>query len=342
MFKKIDQAGLSLIELIVAMLVSSIILIAVMNLYVGFGSSSRDKEKLSTSQDKAYFALNELAYQVRMSGAGLCAKPVEKKLQMNPEFSAVVGNEYKNIPLTQNIQSFNDIRLRSFHDPSADNLDSSLPVVANSDALLLTYTSPSTVRITDVAGVIPKEDRTLADDMLLSRFHSLVLSSPLGTVVERNDGTNAKNIWLMVSDCDYSEVVYYPTLTSQELGASVLPAPTAPNEGFKRKYYHTGQVGMVAPLVSKIFYIAQGENGSALYEKNLLATSSDNAVSLMDGVTGMQIEYLYDDGTGTSWHNTADRTNWDSDVPLRITLTMDEGGEENEKRSFTRIIDSRN
>ncbi|MBV7433542.1 prepilin-type N-terminal cleavage/methylation domain-containing protein [Cardiobacteriaceae bacterium TAE3-ERU3] len=369
MKKMNSYKGLSLIEILIALLVSSVIMIAIMNLYSGFYSSNREQNILSSTQDKANFALNELSRQIRMSGAGLCVKPVGEKLLMNPSFDAVDKNLYSKLPLLENNRTYSDMRLRSFANMTDNDLNTSLELPNGSEALLMTYSLPTTLQILDVSGPNPlgggdiptKENRSMQEEMSTSRFHDLVLSSPLSTIIKTKEtkgvsgstsgdkkSVAGENQWLMVSDCDYTEIVYYPVLSSDKLSKNILPAPNNKRGGsaqFMHKHYHTGQVGLVSGLASKIYFVAKGSDGLALYEKDLLADDTNNATNeLIDGVASMNIEYLYEDPVSgeTAWHTTDERNmvnNWNKNLPVKITLIM---ADDNGRRPFVRVIDPRN
>lgn len=341
------QNGISLIEILIALLISSIIMIAVMGLYSGFYRSSKSHDALSHAQDNANFALNELSKQIRMAGSGLCANSKPDKTNMNPPFDQVNNNVYAQIPLLSNIanqlDSYNKVRLRVFQGGSgitAASLNTTLTVPANSDVLLLTYSLPQTLRVLDVNTGIDKDNRTFAQELATSKYHGLKLSSPLSTIIPPNSSNdpNASNRWLMISDCDYSEVAYYPQFSNAQLNNpnAILPPPS--NMGstpqFQRRYYHTGQTALVAPIESKLFFVAGNAGSFSLYERRLLDDNISQATqAIIDGVSNIQIESL--DAFG-AWQPL---TVWGGDTPIRITLTINFDGT---NRPFVRIIAPRN
>ncbi|MFV8836660.1 PilW family protein [Aquisalimonas sp.] len=68
------QQGLSLVELMVAMVVALILLFGVVQIYLGTSATSRTQEGLSRVQENARFAIDTLSRDIRMAGHNGCAR----------------------------------------------------------------------------------------------------------------------------------------------------------------------------------------------------------------------------------------------------------------------------
>lgn len=73
MIKKYKQTGFSLVEIMVALLISLILLSGVIQVYIGNKQTYKLNEALARTQENARFAIEEITRQVRMAGYMGCA-----------------------------------------------------------------------------------------------------------------------------------------------------------------------------------------------------------------------------------------------------------------------------
>lgn len=74
------QRGLSIIEILVALVISSVLLIGVVDIYQGTRQSYAMSESLGRMQESARFAFGALGKEIRMAGAALCRLNSDKSV----------------------------------------------------------------------------------------------------------------------------------------------------------------------------------------------------------------------------------------------------------------------
>lgn len=329
------QRGISLIEILISLLVASIMLIAITNMYGGFISSSKMQKEQSNAQDQANFAFLTLNRAIRMAGAGLCVRPtIDAKTYLHQK------TNFNDLPplLTNNglTKLSGQSYMRSFYNPSASDLGTSLTPAANSDALLVVYSDSHTRRINAVLGasgnaLSPQEASPYNDRRLATARSSA--SDPIFYY----NSTGLQPTWIMISDCEHTAVLKYTNSNFSGKDANVLPLPEGGS--FLYNFSGNGQNTLISRLYAKLFFVAKNSDGiSQLYVKDLLAPNN-NAQPIAAYVDRMQIEYK--NPTNNTWVSTNARTNWGEDWPVRITLTMNAGRLLGEQ-TYSRILNIRN
>lgn len=329
------QRGISLIEILVSLVIAAIMLITIAKTYSGFISASRMQKEQSTAQDQANFAFLALNRAIRMAGAGLCVKPT-----INAKTYLHQKTDFDNLPpllinngLTKlSGQSY----IRSFVNPSAGDLGTSLTPVAGSDALLVIYSDSHTRRINAVLG---SSGQTLSPQEA-SPYNERRLATDRNSAVDPVFYYNSSGIqptWIMISDCDHTGVLKYTDGNFSGKDANVLPLPEGGS--FLYNFSGNGQNSLIARLYARLFFVAENSDGiSQLYMKDLLAPNTA-AQPIAAYVDKMQIEYK--NPATNAWVSTSARTDWGQDWPVRITLTMNAGNSLGEQ-SYSRILNIRN
>ncbi|EGG98962.1 type IV pilus assembly protein PilW [gamma proteobacterium IMCC2047] len=291
------QTGLSLIELMVAMVIGLILIAGVIEIYVNSKQTYRDQDALSRLQENGRYALSILTTNVRPAGFSGCGNidSVEPNViatgVVPSSFaadSAVTGSEYK-----------------------TSTWDPALPVALGANVLANT----------DILTVSRAGDCGATVTGNLAPTNANIQVNGNNTCGFKTDQV------LMVSDCtaaDVFRVVNNPTTGS--LIQTVTHSKSSNNANVLSKLYQ--QDAEVLTFSSETYFIRNGTSGipSLWVLDNTQATVGNNPLELVEGVENMQVEYALDagsDGVPDSYA-AADvaKANWDKVVAVRVRLLL--------------------
>ena len=289
--RSIRQSGVTLIELMVAMVIGLLLLSGLVNVLVGSKKSYQWQDELSRLQENGRFAVQTLSREIRLAGYAGCS-PVINNL-LNPagtgysdslfdlsevatgwEFvGTAVGNSY-----AMNSTSPTGVAVSSWDDPASVDLAAGLQnkVVPGTDVLVLKRASAR-------AGVT-------ASGNTPANANTINLTAASGV---------AQGTILMISDCSGADVFQNrsnQTANTLSRGASNSnPGPGNLNPGsnnFSHRYESDAEIHAVAVTV---FYIGLSAGGEpALYQLSYDMGSAGTPVALVEGVENMQLLYGID------------------------------------------------
>ncbi|MDE2346315.1 MAG: PilW family protein [Gammaproteobacteria bacterium] len=312
------QLGLSLIELMIAMLVGLILIGGVLSIFISSRQSYGINSAVARIQENARFALNFISRPTRMAGymgCGLSNSNFANDLKSNAlpfDFTnGIVGFEYTgtgpgnnyNIPSENPTPVVGTGNWSPALDASLQNL-----VIPGTDVLVLRYT-----HITNTAGYVDNSP-----------------SPPSGAQfwLTANPGIQAGDI-LVISNCVNTVVVQATQVNGAGNNHIVVNIGNTYQPGNSVAGIPPTMVGAnVASVGSEVLYIGKGADGSpALFEADTDASQANGFLSqeLVPGVENMQLLYGVDT-TGSqvpSQYVTANNVaNWNTVVSVRVALLL--------------------
>ena len=301
--RRAREAGLSLVELMVAMTIGLIITGMVGTVFISSKQSLRYQEATGRLQENARFAFDVMSYAVRNAGYLPCG-PVSSTVKY-----ANVVNDWSTswwLDLSSPLVGYDGEE--STFPSDFDDLD----IAADSDALI-------TVGV-DAANETSVTGHNAVSAQLDTATHSipagaiLAVSDCAQTTVFQMTGPNNANPTHIVHNTGTGE----PGNCTKLLGASCGKTAVA---------YTFRDGSTVMRLQSHAFYVAPSQTGTgrSLWSLALNDSGSPSAVELIEDVEDMQLEYGEDTGTdGTpNRYVTADSvTNWDNVIAVRISLLL--------------------
>jgi type IV pilus assembly protein PilW len=316
------QRGVTLIELMVAVLLATLLTAGAIQVFIGSRATYAFNEGLARLQENARFALDQIANEARMAGYVGCLSNLGVNNALDPP------NAFRD-DLEAGLQGFDAV----------GTLEGAAYVAGAMNP------APS---VNENAWAPPLPDPELADrvipgsDVLVVRHvgaqaNTLIspFSEPDEVYTTQPDNEFAQGQVLVVTDCQKATI--FQVTNNPAAGATLRHASGG---GFTpgnlvsdwptEQLYGLGSE--VAPLETVAFFVGRGANGvPALFQQRLRrinATTTDFAPpeELVDSIDTMQLRYGHDadeDGTVDDWL-TADAVDaaddWDEVVSVEVSL----------------------
>lgn len=290
------QHGLSLIELMIALLIGSILLIGVMQIFASSKEGYRLSEGLSRTQENARFALDLLQRDIRMAGHMGCVNDQSLTQSKGSESTLTAASMPLNFGIA--IQGFDAATsapgdtLAIAANPTAGggayspalpavlDADTGARRIAGSDILVLRFLTPDGVPVTSITGAASAPT-----------FHF----QPGRWDVLRGDLTNPG--LFAVSDCVHSSTFQARSVDAANGTVSMGAAPNNASAtlGFT---YAPGQT-MLYRAESLVYFIGRNDAGRpALYRLRYVATPNGaltrDTAEVVEGIENMQFIYGQD------------------------------------------------
>lgn len=294
-FRYKQNKGMSLIELLIAMLIGMMLMLGAVTLFSNNKRVYREQNSMGRLQENARFAMEILIKDIRMAGYAGCADNISN-----------VNNNLNNSGNDDNLYSFQNAiegsESAANWQPSNSN-DQVANIASGTDALTIRYLKPS----------------------------GITMVSPYMTVssatVHVNTGNGlAKDDIVAVTDCSNADI-FGITNTNPDTSGSVVhnTGTGTPGNAIKPLSKTYGDDAQFLKLVSRRYYIADldGDGVSGLYRQENAETTG---TELIEGVERMEILYGVDNGTDTiadSYVNAAGVAGaggWDNVVSVQIAL----------------------
>lgn len=321
-----QQTGLSLIELLIAMVLGLTLATGVIQIYVGSTTTERDQDARLRMQENGRFAMNFLSNEIRMAGYLGCLGSMEgsganNTLDGPPNTlqpgTGIQGWEAGGTAPGVINNSANNVATVSLDTAEWTTSDASFNIpdvqaVPNSDILRLWGVSgdPGLVTTVNNAGAAP------------------VVQAEAAVGIAAND-------FLIISDCAQVDFVQACTVVASGGGLTTVDITMA--TGCNPGNSATAQITSVAPaevsiLEGTLFYVGKRNNTAtntpSLFMSTLSATgTADAGQEIIEGVESMQLLYgvnVDQDVRATvDAYLTADNvTDWDEVISVRISLLM--------------------
>jgi len=348
------QRGVSLVEIMVALVLSVILLGGVISVYLGSKQTYRVQDGQSRLQENARYALETLAHDIRLAGYMGCQSSGSIK-------PVVIANVPLLAPYTATALPLNVIPGPFVS--GGDNASGSTPTLAHPSPALYRSLSTNVVRGTDAitlqfaevcGGIIPAVTPPTVAALSTVDVATAHLNS------SNTCGAVATNPTLIVSDCQTAHIFRAATDDANN-------TPTGNAITSLGKTYDSTTRSEIMRFRSYTYYIRCNNAGNcvspsepALYRYDNNRNSSDEIV---EGIENMQILYGVDidnDGTANEYlsannihviSNPKNPPDWTQLVSVRINITVRSVGEStdrltsqpNPSRSFngSNIVDNR-
>lgn len=264
------QAGLSLIELMIAMVLGIVIVGGCISIFTGVVRSSSLNQSISTLQSKARFAIDMVGRDVRSAGFLGCASPQDTELNI-----ATVNAPTANLEQTAITGAI----------VGATNWTPAIP-----DGFTPPTTVGKPVEGTQALSVqfARYQGSALASNMS-GRGSSIVLSDPLGVSVFSGD-------LMVISDCTRADLFEVSTISGPESGKTIQPTDSLAKAYAVSTDFPQNTRTML--FSSSIYYIGdtqrvteQGDAVYSLYQQTYPYTAVNLPLELIEGVDQMQLEF---------------------------------------------------
>ena len=312
------QKGVTLVELMIAVTISSIVMIGIGSVYTSSKRSFKLQEEFSRLQENGRFAINHITRFVRGAGYSGCASAIKNSTTNhlnnkddNPwafetglEGYEFVGTEPNTTKiLTQDPDTISD---------SSANRDKWKALKTGTPQISL----PSTASLLGTTGPIPNTDilvsRT-ADgtgvEVAADNGSGQVFISDADDIICPDGTTGYSGICtgdiLVVSNCQKSIIFQATNVQATGKGdnlANVVHAASGtPGNSNSILPFELMEGDEVMKVSTKVFFIGKGTNGPALFMK----VGNGTSVELVEGIETMQV--LYGEDTDTTPDNIPDR-----------------------------------
>lgn len=268
--------GLSLVELMVAITISSVLLLGVSSVYLSSRTSNAVQDEFGRLQENGRFAVQHMVKEIRQAGYMGC---VNLKFIKPNNIVDASGSRNTNFDL---------------HDPTDPK--SELSVIGHNDCDNAGVCSPAV----PVTSIVPLEGTDAITIRKASNCNS-TLAGNLGAananiqMADNSCGFEAGDV-LFINDCESGDIFRAGTVSSSS-GKITVPHPSSVNTtNFLSKTYD--QNARVMKFERLTYYIADGANGNpslwvTRYDSDGGA-DSDAPTELVENVEDMQIIYGVD------------------------------------------------
>lgn len=303
------QRGLTLIELMIAMVLGLLVTLAVVNLFLTTRAVYRQNENLARMQESARFAFEFLGRDIREAGGIPCGRDLPTDNVLNNSSSNWWSN-WEDANGRNGINGYDDTQdtfpPRQFGSNAGDR-------VANTDAFVLRTGSFGNNFI------ITEHKPTSAEFTVNTTAHGL----KQGDIVMVCDYRQAAIF--QVTNANSNKIFY----NNDAAGGSVSPgnSPTGMSHTFKNE--NGGFPG--SKFSAFAWYVGHNDRGgTSLYRVRMNNTGGTVGVTtdeIVEGVTDMQVTYLVraDNGTLANDYVGASAvaaTDWEKVVAVRVALTF--------------------
>jgi type IV pilus assembly protein PilW len=263
------EAGLSLIELMIALLIGSILLLGVVQVFSASRTAYQLSEGMSRTQENGRFALDYLQRDIRMAGHFGCVNDQARRQIAG----ALTSHFAANGPMDFGYS------VRGYEDASPAGVALSPARVAGTDSIVLRFMSASGIPVTAI------NPGGLTVDVDPAKWNVLT------------DGGLAAPVVFGVADCAFADV-FLASGVNAAAGRVVAPAGVdlgrygASPEGGPTMLYRGEAI---------VYYIGQGAGGRpSLWRARINADGSTTSEELVEGIENLQFRYGLDLNPATS------------------------------------------
>jgi len=301
------QNGLTLIEVMIAMLIGLLLLLGVFGMFMANKRIYTEQESMARLQENARFAVGMLVKDIHMAGYVGCSH----------DAGAIVNhlNDGDNAEqIFSFVQAVEGSENAGAWQPSGST-DIIASILPGTDALTLRYLNPLDIRIS--SAMPASSAQLMLDDTGEIQVEDIVA----------------------VSDCDSTDVIQITQVQSSPAqlqhapGTAISPGNNTPHT-LQKSY---GTDARIMRFVSHRYFIRNNPDGvPSLFRKSIEGSS----LELVEGVENMQILYgedLTGDNTADSYLIATDVTNWDNVVSIRLGLLLRTINENRQLEPDTRV-----
>ncbi len=292
------EKGLSLVELMVAVVVGVILIGGVVQIYVGSKGTYRTQDALSRLQENGRYALNLLASDIRASGFRGCLSP-----KRGAEDVTIIANA----PVPDIFSGSNSVN--GYENTSGQSWTPSLPTGTSQ---VLDDTDAITVQHGGSCGA------KLTGNMATANANVQIDAS--------NTCGFAAGEAILISDCEQSDL-FRATNVSQGSGKITIAHANSQNTTNRLSKLYRDDSELLK-FTTSTYFIRNDTTSQvpSLWRLNGTgATGGNNPSPLVEGVENLQVVYGYDngaDGEPDQYIKANAVGNWEKVVSVRMTLLL--------------------
>ncbi|SEO72927.1 PilW family protein [Aquisalimonas asiatica] len=294
--RKSRTKGVSLIELMVAMLIGLILMAGVVQIYLGTTATNRAQEGLSRVQENARFAMEVLTRNIRMGGHSLCTGQQtvsELDVRLRASNAGMLPVNGGSLDLARAVHGV---------DSAADLWGSDEPgnLVAGTPAL----------RLMHAEGV-----STNAADESFQGGNFDISGNP--SEIDQGD-------LVMVTDCETADVFRVINTTAGEASGTININHAQENDphNWNEIDNNYNEESQVARFAKRAFYIGtNGQGTPSLYMRR----SSGDALEIVENIEAMTFAYGIDtsnDGQVDRYEEAGDVNDWEAVLSIRVAVLV--------------------
>jgi len=310
------QAGLTLVELMVALVLGMVLMAGMLQLFAANKTSFRLTENISAMQENARYAMSKLERDIRMAGYTGCTGRDQGNIVINTEFASTPatftpdngvegweagGTGYGNYSLLADDATVSDASTSGWTTAGGVVLDGSTNAVDRSDV----------IRIWHVDG-----DGVLAD----------VSGSTVSAGVPP---PYAADDTIMLTDCSSVDIAHVCSVSGNDTELSCSqnnPLALLNADGSAHAFRLSGSVYYIGKRTTHPDY---PDVPPSLYRREISQNASAGpAQELVEGVEAMQLQYGIDtdtvdpDGVANAYVDANNVADWNNVVSVRVHLLM--------------------
>lgn len=299
----LKQRGLSLIELMIAMVIGLVLMLGVTQVFLSTRQVYSNQEAISRIQETGRLAMEFIARDVRMAGFLGCASATVGSIT-NTVSSATASNPALELNKVE-------AGVEGFDGASAVPAGYGITRAANTDVLV--------VRAAMGSGV-PISEASVSGQMRVQVTPETTINDGCGAGVDRISGICAGDI-VVASDCAKSIAFEVNSISSTGV---ITHAPFSATVPLPETETFTTD-GEVIGATTVVYYVGTSAGGrTGLFQK----TGKNTPVELLDGVQDMQITYgvdTNDDRIPNAYRTAANiaAADWENVVSVRIQLLVE-------------------
>ena len=331
------EAGLSLIELLVSMVIAGIIFAGVLNVVVNSRSSFVNEEEVSFIQENIRFARDVLSRDIRMAGNMGCAMASITSVvnAIENDVNGLIGGEA--------IVGFEGTAsMAGFPEAFRDNAIKSATVTpVGSDAMILRYADPDTVVVVDgktnpaSATIKLKSKHSFSNGQILMIVDGNCSRAGIFRKTAGNDTQINHNTGKGSTPGNCTHILRAPSSLNCQTppGCGPTKCGTTTAKAFNAGY---DDGSTVMSFVSNAYYVGQSVHRDMTALKRTITSSTGDEFEeeLVEGVERMELQFGSDsdaDGVIDVFLNANDVTDWNAVLAVRFSLLI---------RSRSEVLDS--
>lgn len=283
------QAGLSLVELMISVVIGLLLLVIILQIFLGSKDTFRMTENQSRMQENGRYIIQEMSRDIRMAGYLGCSK----NAKINMMVKSTAGSWAK---FNEPVHGYEAASTSMGLDPAE--------VLSGTDIIRVQRASEA--------------DANLTGNLIADNANIKIDSNPEGFA----DGDT-----LVVSDCANADVFCANNVSSGS-GPITITHSNSCNDGTAPKLSKLyGPNAQVMRLSTNIYYVGTGSGGcpANMLCRKILSGADLAVEQLIDNVENMQLEYGEDtdgDATANRFVSATAVGSWSSIVSVRLSLTL--------------------
>lgn len=335
------EAGFSLIELMIALVVGAALLAIVVRMVAATLATYRSDEYLARLQENARYALEQIGFDGRMAGFSGCARAINNLLDTSS--AAYEPSLYDLLPLNvgdppRSISGWE-------YDATGTGNSYAITTLDPAGVALNKWSAPGANSLVDDLQnlVVP------GTDVLVLKHAEQVLSvgatgnTPANAASISLSGASGvnQNTLILVSDCQGSDLFQNRAANNASTlsrGSGGSPGNVPPSTNLSHAY---GPDMEIYTFTVVVYYIGRGASGEpALFRRSYARGGAGETQEIVEGVENLQVVYgedTNDDSLADIYRPATQVVNWGDVVSLRVGLllrTVESGRQENDTRTY--------